>query len=263
MTAYMPVSILWGVIILLALTGCVVTILLLRERELRKQRGAFREWPIRHILPEDFDSMFEAGPHGPSIKTEIRTVGAYRVDGGIGDFETWIICNLAKNSKSIFEFGTCTGKTTYLMAANAPGATVTTLTLHPDELVSYQEASGDDRSAVEAAKQVSAFNSFYYEKTVEAERITQLYGDSKAFDPGAYKSTMDLIFVDGSHARSYVESDSRKALEMVKPGGIVLWHDYRGPRIAKDVFFVLNNLANEIDLVRIANTSFVAYRAPM
>lgn len=149
-----------------------------------------------------------------------------------------------------------------MLAANAPNAEITTLTLHPDELVSYETELGDDISAVNAAKQVSAFASFLYEGTAEAKRINQLFGDSKAFDHTPYKGKMDLVFVDGSHAQSYVESDSKKALEMVKPGGVIVWDDYRGPRRAKDVFSVLNNLSKEIELVRIANISFVAHRAP-
>jgi hypothetical protein len=249
--------------IALVLAFGVVSFMLLREREKRKQRGLFRVWPIRHTLPEDFDPIFKTGPHGPTLETEIRSVGAYCVVGGIGDFETWVICNLARKAETIFEFGTATGKTTYLLAANAPKARLTTLTLDPDELSSYEEAAGDDRSAVNAAKEVSAFNTFFYEGTEEAERVTQLFGDSKGFDHNPYKAKMELVFIDGSHARSYVESDTKKALEMVKPGGVVIWHDYKGPRRAKDVFAVLNSLSKKIDLVWIANTSFVAYRAPL
>ena len=36
------------------------------------------------------------------------------------DYEGWILAVLSKNSNKIFEFGTCSGKTTYLMALNSP-----------------------------------------------------------------------------------------------------------------------------------------------
>lgn len=65
----------------LAIALTVVVHLLLGERLLRKQRSLFKEWPIKRVLPEDFHSVFKTGPHGPSTKTEIRTVGAYRVYG--------------------------------------------------------------------------------------------------------------------------------------------------------------------------------------
>jgi hypothetical protein len=50
---------------------------------------------------------------------------------------------------------------------------------------------------------------------------------------------------------------------MVQPGGLVLWHDYRGPRRAGGVFRALNELARERPLVRLEGTSLVAYRAPV
>jgi len=86
--------------------------------------------------------------------------------------------------------------------------------------------------------------------------------DSKSFDDQPYASSFSLIFVDGSHAQSYVESDSRKALSMLAPGGICIWHDYRGPRRARGVFAALNELAKEIPLRHVKDTSFVIYQKP-
>ena len=37
---------------------------------------------------------------------------------------------------------------------------------------------------------------------------------------------MDFVFVDGSHAYEYVLKDSESALKMIKPGGVILFHDY-------------------------------------
>ena len=34
------------------------------------------------------------------------------------------------------------------------------------------------------------------------------------------------MFVDGAHSYEYVLSDSDAAYRMVKPGGLILWHDY-------------------------------------
>jgi hypothetical protein len=36
---------------------------------------------------------------------------------------------------------------------------------------------------------------------------------------------MDLIFVDGAHSYEYVKNDTVKGLEMLRPGGIIAWHD--------------------------------------
>ena len=181
--------------------------------------------------------------------------------GQISDFEAWVICNLAREADAIFEFGTCTGRTTYLLAANAPKALVVTLTLGPGQHADYSIGAGDDSGDVRYALQESAFDRFVYEGTPEAARIVQLFGDSKALEIAPHAGRYDLVFVDGSHAESYVRSDSKKALSMVKPGGLVLWHDYRGPQLASGVFTVLNELVRTIPLVRLRDTCFVALRA--
>jgi predicted O-methyltransferase YrrM len=254
---------LYVIIAVLALALAASLWKLKNYREDRKKRGLLKPWPVRQIGIDEFDPRFKPGRLGPDPATEIRFVAGFHVDGGISDFETWILCTLAKDAKTIFELGTCTGKTTYLLAANAPAdARVITLTLAPDQLAAYKAGEGDDREATEAALAESAYAEFYYSGRPEAAKITQLFGDSKAFDETPYLGQCDLVFVDGSHARSYVESDSRKALAMVKPGGVVFWHDYHGPRRAKGVFQALNDLSRTLPLAHIRGTALVGYRKP-
>ena len=51
------------------------------------------------------------------------------------DYEAWIISSLSKISKKIFEFGTCSGKTTYLMGLNScSDASIVSITLNPNDL---------------------------------------------------------------------------------------------------------------------------------
>ena len=92
--------------------------------------------------------------------------------------------------------------------------------------------------------------------------MQQLYGDSKQFDETPFFDWADLVFVDGSHAQSYVESDSAKAMRIVKPGGLVLWHDYAGPGHAPGVFAALNALANTVPLRHVDGTTFAMWRRP-
>ena len=107
----------------------------------------------------------------------------------------------------------------------------------------------------------SAFINFLYSGTPEEKKITQLFGDSKHFDEKTFAHQMNLIFVDGSHAYSYVLSDSEKAFNMVAPNGITLWHDYRGTQDTADVFKAMNLLSKNKKLVRLKDTSLIAYRA--
>lgn len=251
--------------ILLLASALVLARAYLRERARRKQRGLFRPWPIRQMAIEDFDELFKADELGPTPATEVRLIGtgSRGVPGSPSDLEAWVLAALAKRAETMFEFGTCTGRTTYLWARNSgPDARIHTLTLPPEASGSYRAEAGDERSARRSALGESIYTRFRYAEIPERSKVTQLYGDSKQFDETAYLDSMDLVFVDGSHAASYVVSDSRKALRMLKRGGIVLWHDYHGPWRTRGVFHTLNNLAGELPLVHLKGTTLVAYRKP-
>jgi predicted O-methyltransferase YrrM len=238
---------------------------LLRQRSVRKQRNLFGEWPIPRAAPEAVDPVFQPGPFGPTLDTEVAFVGRgpYVVDGGTSDAEAWVLAVLARRAKLMFEFGTCTGKTAYLWARNSPpDARVVTLTLAPDNVASYRREVTDDPTDVAFALKESTHTDFLYSHSSVAGKVEQLFGDSKTFDVSPWKGRCDLVFVDGSHAYSYVVSDSEKALDLVAPGGLVLWHDYAGPRHAAGVYRALNELSGRIPLVRIEGTTLVAYRRP-
>lgn len=246
-------------------TTIVLGVLLLRERARRKQRNLLGEWPIPAVLPEEIDPRFRPGPFGPGRETEVAFVGRgpYVVEGGTSDAEAWILAVLARDARCLFEFGTCTGKTAYLWARNSPDdARVVTLTLAPTERATYSAEQTDDPTDVAFALKESAFTEFLYSRSGVEHKVEQLFGDSKTLDVTPWAGRCDVVFVDGSHAYSYVLSDSEKALALVRPGGLVLWHDYAGPRHANGVYRALNALAARLPLTRIAGTTLVAYRRP-
>jgi len=213
---------------------------------------------------ESFDERFHCGPFGPRFDAEIRFIGgAESVKAGTTDREAWILGVLAKDAKTIFEFGTASGKTAWLLACNSPpDAHVYTLTLRPDQTHLYRHEHGDRPIARDTALDESVFDDFFYCGTSAESKITQLYGDSKAIDIAPWRGRCDLIFVDGAHAYSYVMNDSRKAFEMLSPRGIILWHDYkRRSGTPRDVVRALDELARHHRLVRLARTHLVAYRA--
>ena len=66
-----------------------------------------------------------------------------------------------------------------------------------------------------------------FANTPAALKVTQLFGDSATFDFAPYFGTIDLVFVDGSHAYDYVLNDTEIALRLLRDGhGVILWHDY-------------------------------------
>jgi hypothetical protein len=142
---WVVLAVLWFVV------SVVLATALLRQRSARKQRNLLGEWPIPRVKPEVVDPVFMPGPFGPTLATEVSFVGRgpYVVDGGTSDAEAWILAVLARRAKLMFEFGTCTGKTAYLMARNsAPDAKVVTLTLAPENVQSYRREESDDETDV-------------------------------------------------------------------------------------------------------------------
>ncbi len=252
-----------AVTILLAAATAWLGVQYLRARAARRQEGWFGPYPVRKVALEAFDPRFAADEFGPGREAEVTLIGrgTIAVPGGTSDTEAWILAVLARGARELFEFGTCTGKTAYLWARNAPAAAVATLTLAPDQLDAYRDERGDDARAVAAARDESRFKRFIYSGTDVEPRIRQLFGDSKAFDESPWAGRCDVVFVDGSHARSYVRSDAAKALRMVRPGGVVLFHDYAPQH--PGVFGALNELAREVPLMHLAGTTLVAYRRPV
>ena len=86
--------------------------------------------------------------------------------GMTSDYEAWIISSLSKISNNIFEFGTCSGKTTYLMALNSPqNAKITTLTLKPENLFDIKRGQFDNKKSFRNLINESIYEKFLFSNT--------------------------------------------------------------------------------------------------
>lgn len=127
--------------------------------------------------------------------------------------------------KRIFEIGTSQGRGTALMAMNTTDDTrIFTLDLPPEAQV---PAGATDRHLIELARRELGIA---FRDTNWAAKITQLLGDSTRFDYTPYHDSIDMVTVDGSHSYPFVFADSMNAFRMIRPGGIILWHDYESMR---------------------------------
>jgi len=174
-------------------------------------------------------------------------------DGNVSLLELTVLARLvrARSPMLIWEIGTFDGRTTRVLAANAPlGAEVHTLDLPANASPSHA-LSGAERAFVE--KPVSGAR---YRGTAEEKRITGHLGDSARFDFAPWAGRTDLVFVDGSHAAAYVRSDTARALELTagRPA-LIVWHDYES---WPDVTAVLDEFARgEQGIYRVEGTSLV------
>ena len=66
----------------------------------------------------------------------------------------------------------------------------------------------------------------YREKGLE-NRVSQILCDSGFWDTSMFpEDFFDSVFIDGGHQTEVVINDTRKALEVLRPGGLILWHDF-------------------------------------
>ena len=78
------------------------------------------------------------GPGDNLIIQSFSVPSSYNVVGMTSDYESWILSCLSKISDNIFEFGTCSGKNTMLMALNSKeNSKIISLTLNQKVLPVY------------------------------------------------------------------------------------------------------------------------------
>lgn len=159
-----------------------------------------------------------------------------------------LVCQWLKPSV-VFEFGTFNGRTTLNLAANAPAhAKIYTLDL-ADPAAAQLEADRED-----ADYHLALQSGNYFHGSEFAGKIEQLWCDSARFDETSLRRVVDLVFVDGAHSYNYVRNDTTKALAMLRPGGVILWHDYCA--WYPGVFDYLHELLLSYPLMHIEGTHF-------
>lgn len=167
------------------------------------------------------------------------------------------------------EFGTWQGYGTCLCLENSP-ATVWTMNLpdgetKPDGSWAYGHRVTDERGTPPGAVSAnygqdeqgprtyhrtdaaSYIGRFYREKGL-GHRVCQIYCDSRTWDTSAYPPDFfDSALVDGGHAPDVVISDTRKALSVLRPGGMILWHDFCPVPHIRDQFDSVRGVTAAID----------------
>ena len=185
-----------------------------------------------------------------------------KIVGMTSDYEAWIISSLSKISTNIFEFGTCSGKTTYLMALNSPdNAKILSLTLKPKNLKDLKKNFKDNKVSFRNIINESVYDKFLFSKTKYESKIDVIFENSLNFDEKRFINKFDLIFIDGGHTYSIVKSDSEKSFKMLKTNGLILWHDFvPGKESAKNIVKYINDISDEKKISHIKNTSLCYFR---
>lgn len=194
----------------------------------------------------------------------IRLTETSKANGNVRISELAVLAHSAANvteNDNVFEIGTFDGRTTLNLAMNLSGnGKVYTLDLPPEMQTKFDIEKGE-RHFVDKPKPGARYRAAEQARPDTVSRIIQLLGDSAAFDYSDYEGSCGLVFVDGSHAYDYAKADTETALKLLKPGGVIIWHDYG---VWKGVTTYLEELENEekMGLRSVFGTSLVFWRKP-
>lgn len=165
-----------------------------------------------------------------------------------------LLCR-ALEPRTIFEIGTFVGYTALHMALNTPADTrIHTLDLPLDDRGTSLRTTATDHKLIDRDLGPALF-----EGTAVAHKVERLYGDSARFDFSPWHGRVDLFFVDGAHSYEYVRADTLNALECVRPGGVVAWHDY-GRLEQSGVTRWLHEFARDHEVYAVPNGSVVYHQ---
>jgi predicted O-methyltransferase YrrM len=181
----------------------------------------------------------------PGIETvSVNLVNLYQRKIGLSmdAAEVMALCAIEKfiGATNVLEIGTYDGNTTLNLAANLPtDGRVTTIDLPQnwDRQFVYN-VPGNYWNVTDRNRIGIQFQGTQYES-----QIRQVLGDSAAVDWRELTPPFDLIFIDGCHYRDYVSADTDNALRNLRPGGVIVWHDYGD---IKDVSRVVDETASKI-----------------
>lgn len=160
--------------------------------------------------------------------------------------------------KLIVEFGTFRGGSTLVMASNAaPGARVVTIDLDPNLRKVHEHGTGVGLSDFDVG--------CLFRDTRYAQQIEQRFANSVEFTDKDLNGKADLVLVDADHTYEFARRDTDKAMQFLKPGGTIVWHDYTWEPQNSECAGVTRTV-NEFwqqhgRCQRIAGTRFAIYRS--
>jgi predicted O-methyltransferase YrrM len=90
-----------------------------------------------------------------------------------------------------------------------------------------QGEAGSDGESLYAASDTGSNIGWRYRAAGLGRRVHQLLCDSRDFETDGFAGDFfDTVLIDGGHTPDLVENDTDKALRVLRPGGLCIWHDF-------------------------------------
>jgi predicted O-methyltransferase YrrM len=139
--------------------------------------------------------------------------GARKFESGLMAREIPVFCGIVKKQapRRAVEIGSWWGLTSEMILEMSPDCEITSIDYKDQKVTRPPELGPPD------------------------PRINFVIENSKTvrLPPDWYHSA-DLVFVDGDHRRNGVINDTRLAMSLIAPGGLIIWHDLIEPGSDRD-----------------------------
>ena len=160
--------------------------------------------------------------------------------GSIGEMAALSVLAAAKRPTSVLEFGTHEGCSTWHLWANTrPQTRITTL-----DLPTGMTVSGSSDVGLHGVGSRPFFP--------KDPRVRLIETDTRHWTPDA-SFEADFCFIDAGHTYECVKNDTEKAMSVMVPGGLLIWHDAAWSRDSYGVNAYLRDLrlaGHQVHLVR-------------
>ena len=242
--------------------------------------------PIKKINVPELRNLFP-GYRGHSPKVSKISFKKWKIEN---DAPILKFLYKAHQPRRHLEFGTWQGWGTSLCLENCP-ATVWTINLPggedrpdgtwayghrvfntkniPDHIVSLNFGEDEKGPIHYHRTDAGGYIGHTYRAKGLGRRVCQIYCDSREWDTANYPHDFfDSIFIDGGHQPEVVVSDTRKALQVLRPGGLIMWHDFcplskiktevesiKG--VTEGIELLLPELQAELKIIRWINPSLI------
>lgn len=164
-----------------------------------------------------------------------------------GELETLIALMRSVSPRHVIEFGVNVGRTAKAIMANVPGIECY---IGVDVTPEYVPACAVQKNEIPADPGALVLSDPRFDLIVRPRGSLDLTAEELA--------PCDAVFIDGDHGREAVLHDSLLARALVRPGGIIVWHDYHELGTV-DVKAVLDEMYQAGDAIMHVEGTWLAY----
>jgi predicted O-methyltransferase YrrM len=158
-------------------------------------------------------------------------------DGVEGAYTPWIdvcvILTLMRRYKprTFLEIGTNQGCTSLAIKKKFPDLAITTI--DPGDKIPSDERPSIQDGEYLSQNEIGSALKPYPDVIVIKEKFEDVdFKDSK----------FDCIYIDGNHSYAEVINDTKRALSLIAPGGVIIWHDVNNAKEVTDALSAFRNL---------------------